>query len=481
MMHASTLSARTIREGLGHPVIDADGHFVEYRPTLARYLAEEGVGDPTQLFATASCGTGTLGIEHLAPADRDQGQAVRGPWWATPAENARDVATALIPDLLYERLDELGLDFAILYPSAGLVFPHVQDEKTRIGACRALNRYAAEMFGPFADRMTPAAVVSLHTPQEGIEALEHAVGELGLKTAVIPSFVQRNVPREGTPYNVWFDTLGLDSQYDYDPFWRRAIELGVSLASHSATMGIGFRRSPTNYVHNHIGHFGAAGEAITKSLFLGGVTERFPGLRLALLEGGVHWGVGLLGDLLSHWEKRNIEAVQTYNPARVDVGEVERLMKAHGHRLLAMDPNEGASIAAAAFVQAGPFDDFEPLKASRAEDLCDRFLPNFYFGCEADDPMTATAFDTRRTPFGRPVRAMFSSDIGHWDVPEMAAVLGEAWENVEHGRLDRPAFRDFVFANAARFYTDTNPDFFAGTVVEDAVATLRAEEGGASR
>ena len=241
-----------------------------------------------------------------------------------------------MPSLLYERLDELGIDFAVMYPSAGLVFPHVRSEKNRRAACRAMNRYSAEMFGPHADRLTPAAVVPLHTPEEGIEALEHAVCELGLKTALIPSFVERPVPAGSkTPYNVWFDTFGLDSAYDYDPFWRRAVELGVSLASHSATMGIGFRRSPTNYAYNHIGHFAAAGEALAKSLVMGGVTRRVPGLRVALLEGGVHWAVGLLGDLVSHWEKRNIEAVKTYDPRRIDVAEIARLLAKHGARLTA--------------------------------------------------------------------------------------------------------------------------------------------------
>ena len=473
--HSAT--AREIREELDHPIIDADGHFVEYAPALARFLSEEGVGDPTLLFADASCGTGTLGIENMAPSERDRGQAVRGPWWAVPAENAQDIATALIPDLLYQRLGDLGFDFAVMYPSAGLVFPHVRDEKSRRGACRAINRYAAEMFAPFADRLTPAAAIPLHTPEEGIEALEHAVIDLGLKTALIPSFVERPVPSDKTtPYNVWFDTFGLDSQHDYDPFWRRAVELGVSLASHSATMGIGFRRSPSNYVHNHIGHFAQASEAICKSLFLGGVTQRVPGLRLALLEGGVHWAVGLLGDIISHWEKRNIEAVQTYDPRKIDKAEVGRLLNEYGERLLERGGGAEGGVAASTFAQAGPFDDFEGVAAASAEDLGDRFLPNFYFGCEADDPMTATAFDTDRTPLRRPVRAMFSSDIGHWDVPNMLDVLGEAFENVERGWLGRAPFRDFVFTNAARFYTDTNPDFFVGTAVEKAVAELPLEE-----
>ena len=67
---------------------------------------------------------------------------------------------------------------------------------------------------------------------------------------------------------------------------------------------------------------------------------------------------------------------------------------------------------------------------------------------------------------------MFSSDIGHWDVPDMTEVLEEAYENVDHGWLDAAQFRDFVFGNVTRFYTDTDPDFFRGTVVERPVAEL---------
>jgi hypothetical protein len=83
--------------------------------------------------------------------------------------------------------------------------------------------------------------------------------------------------------------------------------------------------------------------------------------------------------------------------------------------------------------------------------------------------MTATAFDRDRIPLGASLSAMFSSDIGHWDVPDMTEVLEEAWENVERGWLDRDQFRDFTFGNVLRFYTDSNPNFFRGTVVEDAV------------
>ena len=72
------------------------------------------------------------------------------------------------------------------------------------------------------------------------------------------------------------------------------------------------------------------------------------------------------------------------------------------------------------------------------------------------------------------LQAMFGSDISHWDVPDMTEVVEEAWEMVDHGLFSERDFRDFTFENPVRFYTGTNPSFFAGTVVEDAVAAVPA-------
>ena len=465
-------SSRKVHEQLDHPIIDADAHFVEYFAALASFFKEEGVDELPQLLGQASIGKLTL--EDTSRSDStqsksDQSRGVQAPWWAMPAENTLDLATAIIPNLLHERLDDMGIDFSVMYPSVGLILPHIKLEKNRRGACRAMNRYSAEMFGECADRMTPVAVIPLNTPEEGIEALEYAVNELDLKAALIPSYIERQ-----TGSDIWYDTLGLNSEHDYDPFWRRCGELGVSLSSHSISMGIGFRRSPTTYMYNHIGHFAAAGEAFAKSLFFGGVTKRFPELRVAFLEGGVHWAVGLLGDLVSRWEKRNIQAVQAYDPSKVDVALLDQMLDKYGSRLVKRAELGGAKVSTPILGSGGPFDDFEHITPECSEDMADLFLPNFYFGCEADDPMAGTAFDCSRTPFGRPLNAIFSSDIGHWDVPDMTEVLDEAWEQVEHGWLDRAAFRDFTFTNPVRFYTDTNPDFFTGTVVEKAVnAELR--------
>ena len=452
------------REQLSHPVIDADGHLIEHRGALDFHLREAGL----------SGGFADLAISLAPPsseAERKRLRIVRGPWWALPAANTLDLATALLPSLLRSRLDELGIDFAVLYPSIGVTFPHLDAEEPRRAACRGLNHYLAEVFADQAERMTPAAVIPMYTPEEAIDELEYVTGTLGLKAVVIGSYAQRRIDGEVPPGidATWLDTFGIDSLHDYDPFWARCVELGVSPATHSSGMGWGSRRSISTYMYNHIGHFGAAAEALAKSLFFGGVTRRFPALRVAFLEAGAAWGTALYADLVSRFEKRNVEAVRLYDPARIDQEELSRLFAEHGGPLerFGVDSQYGLDLKE-------PIDDFARCGIDRPEGVRDRFVPNFFFGAEADDPLTAVAFDRNLNPFGAQLGAMFSSDVGHWDVPDMREVLVEACEQLEHGRLDADDFRAFTFGNAARFYTDSNPDFFAGTSVEGAVQELRA-------
>ena len=172
-----------IRAELEHPVIDADGHYLEYQPALARFLADEGLDADTLLAGNIALGVGTWGYVGMEPDERARRRATRTAWWASPTANTLDMATATFPDLLAERLDEIGIDFAVMYGSAGLVYPMIQDDSTRVRACRASNRYSAEAFAAHPDRMTPAAVIPMHTPDEAIEMLEFATGELGLKAA----------------------------------------------------------------------------------------------------------------------------------------------------------------------------------------------------------------------------------------------------------------------------------------------------------
>ena len=85
-----------------------------------------------------------------------------------------------------------------------------------------------------------------------------------------------------------------------------------------------------------------------------------------------------------------------------------------------------------------------------------------YFGCEADDPINAWAFNRRANPLRARLNALFSSDIGHFDVPDMTEVVPEAYELVEHGLLTDDDFRDFIFTNAVRFWGRGEPGLLQG-------------------
>ncbi|HTT76065.1 MAG TPA: hypothetical protein VMF50_08820, partial [Candidatus Binataceae bacterium] len=97
-------------------------------------------------------------------------------------------------------------------------------------------------------------------------------------------------------------------------------------------------------------------------------------------------------------------------------------------------------------------------------------MRQFYFGCEGDDPMNAMAFATKGSPFGVRLHPLYGSDLGHWDVPEMAEAAEEAHELVEDGVITEDDFRAMVWLDPVRFWTSANPAFFKGTVVESAVA-----------
>ena len=108
----------------------------------------------------------------------------------------------------------------------------------------------------------------MHTPQEALDELDHAVSHLGMKVVMMASLIRRPIGDGQSRHAVWPELLGIDSEASYDPVWARCLELKVAPTFHSGTQGIGTRVSISNFVYNHLGHFAAAGEAICKALFL---------------------------------------------------------------------------------------------------------------------------------------------------------------------------------------------------------------------
>ena len=472
---------RKLRQGLGHPVIDVDGHLQELSTFFKADVLDQareigGAGLIDRVRATPLTWDEAF-MKGWFAMDEDERHDAWSPcmaWWGLPTD-ARDRSASYLPALLHERLEEIGIDFSVLYPSAGLMLPQIKDPEVRQVACRIYNLTNAELYRPYADRMTPVAVIPAVTPQEAIAELEHAVGVLGFK-AIAVAYVRRPVPKverqwpDAAGFALHLDTFGLDSEHNYDPLWQRCVELGVAVGMHSSNQGFGSRRSLSSYTYNHIGCFAEAGEATAKSLLLGGVTSRFPTLNFAFLEGGVAWASSLLVNLVSHWQKRNGRAIQRLDPANLDVDQVEDLFARYGPERYRAHLGEVRRYFELPQHRPDDLDDFRRCGIDEPEDFRRLFVDRFFFGCEADDPLNSLAFNAAVNPFGARLQAVFGSDIGHWDVTDMSEVLCEAYELVEKNLFDEADFRDFVFTNPARLYLQGNPDFFAGTTCADAAS-----------
>ena len=474
-----TTRAAEIRAGLPHPIIDADGHFVEVAPLLNEemlaYLEEMGGPEVRDRYALDTGLTDTSTVLAKHPGAAGAGWNAMPSWWGWATKNTRDRATAHLPALLYERLDEIGIDFTILYPSMTLAYLEVADDELIGMRCRAANRALANLFAPYRDRTTVGALIPMLDPKLAVDELEYAVREMGFKTAVFAGHARRPIGIDGA-YRL--DTFGVDSAYDYDPLWAKCVELGIAPVFHSSLQSHRVTRSATSYAYNHIGGLAAAHESLCKSLFLSGVTQRFPTLRFGFLEGGVAWACSLLGDLVGHWEKRNARSITALDPDLLDVDALMVLFEQYGDDRVRAGLTELRTYFARPSARPEQLDEFAAAALESVADIRDRFVPNFYFGCEADDRLVAWAFAERVNPAGARLRPIFGSDISHWDVPDMTEPVEEAYELVDDGVIGEREFSELMFLNPARLHGGMNPDFFAGTVCETAVRAALAVDLG---
>lgn len=494
--------SRAVRARLDYPVIDTDVHTNDYGPALDDYVASYGGPQLVDELRKASqdrierggVSNGKNWYEQT-PQERQHYRTIRAPWWARVTKNTLDVATYHIPELLYQRQAEQGSDYSVLFPNNVLAPLGVKDRDSRRVLQRAINHYHADLYRKYSDRLTPVAGIPLNTPEEGIAELEFAVKELGLKAINIAGSVRRPIralaekyPADKYPdlqrYISYQDFLGLDSEYDYDPFWAKVVELGVPVLTHYGSQGWVGRSSISNYMNNHIGHFADGSEAFARALFFGGVTRRFPQLRVGFLEGGADWGARVYIHLVDRFLKRGPEGLVNYDPAATDRDELRQLFADFGAALTQGRPTDGEQIirdtlgdrytAGAHQPQAEELNDFAAAGIERVEDIKARWIDSFFFGSESDDRTVAHAFNDKANPLGVKVNAIYSSDVGHWDVPDLTEVLADSFALVEQGAISEADFKAWVFENPYRLYTESNAAFFKGTAIESLVKPQRA-------
>src|SRR5271170_6928297 len=99
-----------ILKRIDHPIIDSDGHQIEYLPLVRDLIAEDAGEDVARkLDQMLHSAAGRVAVP--SPQERRRLGWFSSGVWGLPTKNTLDRGTAMLPELMYKRLDEFGIDF----------------------------------------------------------------------------------------------------------------------------------------------------------------------------------------------------------------------------------------------------------------------------------------------------------------------------------------------------------------------------------
>jgi predicted TIM-barrel fold metal-dependent hydrolase len=199
-------------------------------------------------------------------------------------------------------MDREGVDLAVLFPTRGL-FVLGLDSSEQIGAdgleppfaaaiARAYNDWLHDFCKAAPDRLFGAAMVAPHDVAAAVDETRRCVEEYGFKAIYLaPGAVNRK------PWH----------HRDYDPLWAECQRQGIAVGFHGGgrtllTPDFGLEIFADRLMMWHTFNQPLGVMSVAVSLAAGGVLERFPELRVGLLEGNCSWAPWLMHRLDEHYE-----------------------------------------------------------------------------------------------------------------------------------------------------------------------------------
>ena len=321
----------------------------------------------------------------------------------------------MLPRLMYERLEVSRHRLCVVYPTAGLGYHRMPDARLRRAICRAYNVFTADQFRGLDDRVIPAAIIPMYTPEEAIEEIEFVSKQLGYKVIMVGGLMRRPVPAvaeenpDASRFVEWYDVVGLDSPTTMIPCGRSSGSCASRRASITRRLDPA-PHSPSNFFYNHIVH--RLGRHAVARRCSRRRHPPVPDLNFAFLEGG--WlGVHALPDLIGHWENATARDPSTHpassiapsSPARGAVrprGDGRRRSPRRGWT----GPGHSRGVE--------DVDDYFRCRSS-AGNIRDLFVPRYYFGSRGADPVNTWAFNRKANPMNARLNAS-SARTRHFDV-----------------------------------------------------------------
>ena len=260
-------------------IIDGDGHIFEDGEGIARYFPYSAAGGrlrsgvfPLNSHIQYSLTRTPPGAFATTPDGRFQNPGPEG--WLT-------------------FMDQIGFDYAVLFPTAGQRIGRIVDRDYALGAARAYNDWLAETYLRRDARFKGIALLPMHDAEAALAELHHAYTELGMCGVLFPA--------TGVHLN-----LGAKP---YWPVYAEAARLGCPIVVHGGGhWDLGMETMNVSTGANAIGHPMSLAIALAE-MVLNNLFDHFPGLRVAYLEGGPLWFLMALERL-----SRSYEAGVPINP-----------------------------------------------------------------------------------------------------------------------------------------------------------------------
>jgi len=287
----------------GWSVADSDMHVMEPPDLWQRYIAREWrhaapVG-LSELHRDMRVRVKSHSLTRSAPIRPNFDETVG---WTPALESAFAPSEARGWDAVSQlaAMNAEGLDKAVLFPSRGL-FVLGLDTAEQAGLdglepafaaaiARAYNDWLHDFCQEDSTRLLGAGLLAPHDVGAAVEEIHRTVTELGFKTVFLhPGCVNRRP---------WHHPA-------YDPIWRECERLDVPVCFHGGGQNY-LRPDYTLEVFDNMMMWHTFGQPIgimaaTVSMTGGGVLQRFPRLRVGLLEGNCGWAPWLLHRLDEHW------------------------------------------------------------------------------------------------------------------------------------------------------------------------------------
>jgi predicted TIM-barrel fold metal-dependent hydrolase len=173
-------------------------------------------------------------------------------------------------------MDDEGTDVHFLIPGSWMSLLGLPDPSFEVGMVRAYHRHMADFCAQFPTRLKGLIVASTRD----VDAAVHEIREWGNSSwaVAVKPMLHMDIPPDHP---------------DLDPIWRAAEDHGLPIAHHSSTWNPpyypGYRDVWDNIFLGRMASHPWGAMRFVASFIGGGVLDRYPGLRLAVLECGFGW------------------------------------------------------------------------------------------------------------------------------------------------------------------------------------------------